>query len=225
MGLPLHYLFYIDDYDSYDGLDDHGFDYLRQKYPHMISSVRASVAWAAKNPDYDYQSLQSDYPYTNKQIYFYLRRFHETLEELIKKHNYVFPVQFDQSVEYVTEVGQSILGARVEDGILMDFKGPVDTTDSFRLFQGHDCKALYVIDNRGRLIISTYGAKGVMYHSALSRGEGVVCAGFIHVDQGRIVSIDRRSGHYKTDAGMLTNALRTLADQGIDVETIEVEGL
>lgn len=221
----MHYLFYIQDYDSYDGLDDHGLKYLHEKYPHMISSVRASVAWAAKNPEYDYRSLLTDYPYNNEQIYFYLRRFHETLEDLIKKHDYVLPVQFDQSVEYVTEVGQAILLARVEDGILMDFNGPVDTTDSFRLFQGHDHKALYVIDKRGRLIISTYGAKGVMYHSALARGEGVVCAGFIHVEQGRIISIDRRSGHYQTNPGMLQQAVGLLSSQGIDTKTVEVQGL
>lgn len=223
--LPLHYLFYIDDFESYDGLDDRAFDYLAEKYPKAIESVRAAVAWAAKNPDYDYNSLWSDYPFDNDQIYFYLRRYHETLEEIIRDRDHTFTVQFDEPVVYLDEIEQLTLRAEINDGLLMGMKGLVDTTQSFRLFNGRGSGGLYVMRGDGELFVAPYAARGVWYHSVLARGEAMICAGFMNVEEGKILTIDRRSGHYQTTPLMLKNALEVLADKGVDVGSIEVVGL
>jgi hypothetical protein len=224
--VPLHYLFYIKDYESYDGLDDHGFDYLMKKYGrHMMQSVRASVAWAAKNPDYDYRALVGRYPYENDEIYFFMRRFHETLEEKIVERGHRFEVQFDEPVTYLSPVQQAALRADVVDGLLVGMNGPVDTTQSYRLFQGRGRGGPYVMRSDGEVIVTSHGVGGVWYHSSLAGGEAVVCAGFMNVSAGKILTIDRCSGHYETSTDMLRNVLTELSDKGVDTNAIEVFGL
>lgn len=226
LNLPLHYLYSIKDFEAYDGLDDHGFDYLMTKYGrHMMQSVRASVAWAAKNPDYDYQALWDDYPYQNGEIYFYLRRFHETLEEMVIERDHSFEVQFDEPVTYLSAIQQAALRADVVDGLLVGMHGPVDTTESYRLFQGRGRGGPYVMRADGEVIVTDHGVGGVWYHSTLAGGEAVVCAGFMNVVAGKILTIDRQSGHYETSPEMLQRVLQELAGKGVDTEAIEVFGL
>lgn len=226
LSLPLHYLYYIKDFEGYDGLDDRGFDYLMDKYGrHMMQSVRASVAWAAKNPEYEFNALLDDYPYTKEETYFYMRRFHETLEAILVERGHSFEVQFDEPVTYLSKVQRAMLRADVVDGMLIGMNGPVDTTESYRLFQGRGRGGPYVMRNDGEVIITSHGVGDVWYHSSLSGGESVVCAGFMNVAAGKILTIDRCSGHYQTSPDMLQNVLDELSGRGVDTGAIEVFGL
>lgn len=58
---------------------------------------------------------------------------------------------------------------------------------------------------------------GAFQHSYLNGGRRVVCAGEVAIKDGRIIAINRRSGHYKPDAPHLNAAIDMLRSQGFIV--------
>lgn len=76
---------------------------------------------------------------------------------------------------------------------------------------------LYVIDKNGDFYIwDRVGEKGKYHHSTILAGEPVVCAGAITVVDGKLVTINNHSGHYKPELRHFKNALRILLLNGID---------
>lgn len=227
LGLPLHYLYYLKDFERYDGIDARGLRYLVDKYEDdQLPLARAGVAWAAKHPEYDYRSIApyEGYPYTNQQFHHYLRRFHETLEEQITTQGYVLPVRFDQAVHYFTKIEQAAHRVECRDGLLVGMKGPLDTGGSRRLF-GPTGSSMYVLLDNGTLIVSAHGPAGIVHHSSLANGLPVACAGDIAVHDGTLKAIGRRSGHYPTTPTMLQTVVDHLAANGINLSSVAVNGL
>jgi len=120
LNVPLHYLYYLSDFDRYDGLDDSTFDYLVHKYGHLMGDYRAAVAWAVKKPDVDYlrAAPYQGYRYSNDQVFFYLRRFHETFEDLIVRHGYILSLIYD--TPYLASVDEYPLDHEPQCGLLFD---------------------------------------------------------------------------------------------------------
>lgn len=82
----------------------------------------------------------------------------------------------------------------------------------------------YAMDTDER-VYSTGDASGVginWNHSSLLSGHPVICAGEITATQGRLVSIDNNSGHYKPDTQNLADCVRSLQYSGLDPQTFAV---
>lgn len=72
---------------------------------------------------------------------------------------------------------------------------------------------------------STGDAKGVginWNHSSLLSGHPVICAGEIQVNQGRLISIDNNSGHYKPDVQNLADCVKAIVYSGLDPQSFSV---
>ena len=74
-------------------------------------------------------------------------------------------------------------------------------------------------------IYSTGDASGVginWNHSSLLSGQPVICAGEITVRDGKLLSIDNNSGHYKPDVQNLADCVRALEYAGMNTQLFEV---
>ena len=78
--IPLYKLYYIDKVSDFAGFTRDDVDALKAEYnAQEIKCILTSLAWAAKNPTFDFTSLLPNLPHTNKDIYIYLCKAHETL--------------------------------------------------------------------------------------------------------------------------------------------------
>jgi hypothetical protein len=76
-------------------------------------------------------------------------------------------------------------------------------------------RAIFVMDGSGNLYATLDQRVGHTHHSSLLGGESVVGAGEIEVRYGQLVAMTDQSGHYRPDAAMNDEALRSLRDQGV----------
>jgi len=85
------------DFDSYDGLRESDFEYFTSKYLGMMDETRASLAWAVRHPDLDYIRIApyQGYHQSNGEVFFYIRRFHVTLERFLEMKHFILPVIYD----------------------------------------------------------------------------------------------------------------------------------
>jgi len=93
-------------------------------------------------------------------------------------------------------------------------------TSSADTFWGGDggSRAIFVMDRDGNLYASNYQAPGDFHHSSMLAGGEVCGAGEIRVDNGRIVDMTDKSGHYRPAADLNDNALDELRRQGLNTE-------
>lgn len=78
--IPLYKLYYLDDASNFLGLNNADLELLRTQYSEEeIEHILASLAWAGKNPEYDFASLLPNLRHKNPDIYMYLRKVYESL--------------------------------------------------------------------------------------------------------------------------------------------------
>ena len=94
-----------------------------------------------------------------------------------------------------------------------------DTSTANTVWGGDDGgRAIFVMDRDGNLYASNYQARGDFHHSSMLAGGEVAGAGEIRVDNGKIVDMTDKSGHYQPSADLNDNALDELRRQGLDIE-------
>lgn len=109
----------------------------------------------------------------------------------------------------------------IEGGDLMAADGtPVDTTGAGN---GH----VWVMDQYGNLYVhpQSLGLDHEIQqvnHSTMNSGREVICAGMIHVTAGKATGISNASGHYKPTKQNLVEAVTILAEEGLDMTSLEV---
>lgn len=119
------------------------------------------------------------------------------------------------AVRYLNEVETESLRVRQKNGMLVLPNGnPLNGLQ----------KAAYVMDSAGGIFILDNRdprfspQRGRLNHSSLLRGEPVAAAGEITFDeQGRIIEIDRKSGHYYPGRKQLEQFLSQLQKLGVDL--------
>jgi len=75
---------------------------------------------------------------------------------------------------------------------------------------------------QGELYSSTFQEARYMHHSSLSGGQPVAAAGELVVENGRVVGITNRSGHYKPEPKMTGQLLTSLREMGLDLAGAQV---
>jgi hypothetical protein len=117
-----------------------------------------------------------------------------------------------QKVKYFDKRGRQQHRVRVENGRLVDSNGELLNT-------GPD--AIYVMDRRGRMYVADQDV-GRIQHSSFLGGKPVAAAGHVQVRDGRLISIDNKSGHYQAPAKRTDQALEVLEEEGLDVDGVQV---
>jgi hypothetical protein len=85
-----------------------------------------------------------------------------------------------------------------------------------------DGQYIYVMDTAGNFYLSKEYVKGVFHHTSFLAGEPVAAAGVMLFEEGKLVEIDRMSGHYLPDERHLHSALSELKKSGFDIGQLKV---
>ncbi|WP_342358420.1 hypothetical protein [Terrarubrum flagellatum] len=125
-------------------------------------------------------------------------------------------------VRYDNELQQVLTLVRIQAGLLTTIeRRPLDTAKMVTAFSGPGF-AIYVVSAEGNLHVSSHSA-GLRHHSSLLAGAPVACAGEIKVDNGRIMMLTNKSGHYVPAPFYLAQVIRHFAQQGIAPDSYPVK--
>lgn len=80
---------------------------------------------------------------------------------------------------------------------------------------------MYVLDYKGQLYLQIKN-RGKTNHTSLSRGHAVLAAGSLKVKDGKIISIDTFSGHYKPTKTQLITLLEFLKKAHVNINVIKL---
>jgi hypothetical protein len=87
--------------------------------------------------------------------------------------------------------------------------------------------SLYVMDRRGRIYVTGRDSspdvqgKGLK-HSSVLGGDSTLCAGTMRVENGRVVWVSGKSGHYQPTVAQMVNLLERLYAYGVDLNIVTV---
>ena len=124
--------------------------------------------------------------------------------------NKVWPTK----VTYLDEQQRQEYKLTVRDGKIYDAKGELfDTAAAATVLGGG--KAIFVMDHDGNMFASTSHAVGKFHHSSFLAGQPVAAAGEIEVHNGEIVSLNRKSGHYRPSEAQLNQVAQNLTSLGL----------
>jgi hypothetical protein len=118
-------------------------------------------------------------------------------------------------VKYLDDVERERVKTTVdENGLLRNADGEfVNTTEP----------AIFVVDEKGDILLSSNQELGKFHHSSLNAGGDVLFAGEIVVKNGVIQTISDESGHYRPNPRLMIQLKRILASKGVDTKYIEYE--
>ncbi|CAM1362001.1 hypothetical protein [Tenacibaculum xiamenense] len=126
------------------------------------------------------------------------------------------------NVIYFDEIGKRKSELFIKDNRLVDSKGRFfDSLDIDDMM--NNGKAIFVMDENGRIFASKYYDIGVIHHSSFLRGGPVAMAGEIEVYNGYIVSVNNATGHYKTWEKHIKQFITFLKNKGVTVEDIKID--
>lgn len=124
-------------------------------------------------------------------------------------------------VRYLNEKDLAKYEIKIKNGKLIDYKG--DLFDSLDVSSvANNGKAIFVMDDLGKIYASRYPWMGEFHHSSFLGGKPVVMAGELEVFNGLLIKVTNSTGHYKTKERHLNQFLEVLRKSGIDIETIDL---
>jgi hypothetical protein len=128
-------------------------------------------------------------------------------------------------VKYLNPLERTALEVFVKDGKLIDISGKLyDTTTAKSVFGSGKGKAIFVMDESGKMYISQTQTVGKFHHSSFLSGKPVASAGEIVVENGKIIEISNRSGHYQPTQIINLQVINELKRRGIDTSNIKITG-
>jgi hypothetical protein len=116
---------------------------------------------------------------------------------------------------YLDKLKRSEYLLTIDNGLLYDAKGEKINSDYLEP---------YAIDQYGNVFTMRFHSKWQINHSSFLAGKEVICAGCLGIRQGKLISIDNNSGHYKPQLEHLLRAIHVIEMQGADM-TATVAGL
>ncbi len=110
----------------------------------------------------------------------------------------------------------------VRDGLVYKANdGSLFDTGAASTHWGGGGRAIFVMDGQGNLYASARHEPGAFHHSSFLAGGPVAGAGEIVVENGKLILITDRSGHYQPPPQYLQQVLDQLKSQGVDVSSIQ----
>jgi hypothetical protein len=132
------------------------------------------------------------------------------------------PVQRTQ-VRYLTKQQRQKYRVTIKDGRLYDADGNLLDTRAATSAHSGGGNAIYVMDKDGNIYVSKTQEVGEFHHSSLGGGEPVAGAGELRIREGRVVGINRKSGHYQPGEEHLQQVVDHLRSQGVDIDSSAID--
>jgi hypothetical protein len=85
-----------------------------------------------------------------------------------------------------------------------------------------DGGSLYAMDQGGHIYVHGSNAPQDLLHSSFLAGRAVLCAGTIRIEQGQIVWVSTKSGHYKPSVTQMLNLLERLRVYSVNLDKVVV---
>jgi hypothetical protein len=127
-------------------------------------------------------------------------------------------------VTYLDEAGRQKYLLESRDGKLYDSEGKLfDTTDASSVHQGGQGRAIYVMDENGKIYASKEQKVWQFHHSSFLSGGPVAGAGELVVEDGRPTLLTPRSGHYRPTPEMTQQVFNQLKQSGVDVSGLRID--
>ncbi|MGW5384207.1 hypothetical protein [Nocardia sp. NPDC003963] len=127
-------------------------------------------------------------------------------------------------VRYLTPREREPFRLFADNGLLCTSeRQPLDTTHARTLWTPGGGRAIFVMDDRGRLYASPYHLLGEFHHSSLLAGGPVAGAGEMNAVGGRVVLISDHSTHYGPARRFTRQVVDSLTRQGLPTDHVEVE--
>ncbi|MFC7344562.1 putative T7SS-secreted protein [Saccharopolyspora griseoalba] len=119
---------------------------------------------------------------------------------------------FGTPVTYLDEVQREAFRLHVdEDGLLRDADGDLfDSSGASTVQHPDDGRAIFVMDENGRIYASTDHEAGRFHHSSFLSGQPAAAAGELVVKDGKVELITNQSGHYKPMEADIAQFMRHL---------------
>jgi hypothetical protein len=130
---------------------------------------------------------------------------------------------FGKNVKYLNETERAKFELFVKDGKIVDHTGNLyDTGISKSFFRYQKEKAIFVMDNEGKIFASKHQALGEFHHSSLVAGKPVSSAGEIAVKNGKITEITSSSGHYRPSEELNSQVIDELKRRSVKTDSIKI---
>jgi len=140
----------------------------------------------------------------------------ENIATIPNRHFYPSTVRYMTAAELEAHRVVVINGALYHsDGRVLHMGGPG--------MHGNRNLGIFVMDEHGNLFVS-FDQPGFIHHSSFLSGRPVAGSGDISVENGKIVEINWRSGHYPGDLHKLYRVLDQLYRRGLDLSGILIDG-
>ncbi len=124
-------------------------------------------------------------------------------------------------VTYLDESERQIYKVTVINGLFQDHMGNIfDTATLQTNFSGKGW-GIFVLSQTHELYVASHKI-AELHHSSLSNGAPVLAAGEIAINQGKLVSMSPKSGHYKPDYDSIYRFLYWLSKKEVDLHGIPV---
>jgi hypothetical protein len=125
-----------------------------------------------------------------------------------------------KTVKYLDDAEREAHRLTVRDGKVYDAKGNLFDTKAASTHHSGQGRAIFVMDEQGRIYASTYQEAGKFHHSSLLAGKPVTGAGELVVENGVVKVISNKSGHYQPTAAMNEQVIKSLEAQGVKTKDI-----
>ena len=124
-------------------------------------------------------------------------------------------------VKYLDDAERLKYKLNIKDGKLHNATGaPFDTSNARSAFGGNN--AIFVMDEYGSIYASTIHTPGKFHHSSFLSGKPVAAAGELVVENGALMNVTRRSGHYQPTANQLEQFLGKLRESGVKLDNVKI---
>ncbi len=131
------------------------------------------------------------------------------------------PAEFN-SVRYLNSKQRNLLEIQIKDGKIIDSNGKLfDSLDLSNKF--NNGKAIFVMDDSGKIFASTDSWVGEFHHSSFLGGNPVAMAGEIEVFNGILIGVNNSTRHYRTKERHMKQFLNYIKNQGVDINVLDVE--
>lgn len=127
---------------------------------------------------------------------------------------------FEQRVVYLNKEERKDSLLEIRDGVFYYHGEPFDSSEFFSIHSGKG-KAIFVMDADGNLYVAKHKA-GHIHHSTLFAGKEVLGAGEVIVENGSLLQITNKSGHYRPGIESMVEVLEKLSTK-ISLAGVKVE--
>jgi hypothetical protein len=127
------------------------------------------------------------------------------------------------AVQYLSDSQRAAFRLHIANGLIYDaHDNLLDTADASSLHTDQ-ARAIFVMDDGGNFFASKWHSEGEFHHSSLISGQPAAAVGEIEVQNGRLIALSDRSGHYRPQRAFTGQAIDELRKNGVDFVNVQLD--